>query len=253
MIDVHAIQAFKDNYIWLIEFGQRQAVVVDPGDPVPVTKQLRERGLELCAIVVTHAHWDHVDGITTLRQLFPVPVYGPAKEAVTGLTHPLNEGQRIALGELSLQVMEVPGHTKGHIAYHGDDVVFTGDTLFGAGCGRIFDGTAEQLYTSLQRIARLPDETLNYCAHEYTESNLRFALAVEPNNPHVAERLEQTQAVRQRGGATIPAPLWLEKQTNPFLRCHHPDVIAAASRYCKRALDNELDVFTALRSWKDKF
>lgn len=253
MIQIHAIPAFADNYIWLIEFGEQQAAVIDPGDGQLVLEALQQRGLSLAAILITHHHWDHVGGIETLLNQHKVPVYGPHLDDIPGLSHPCHNGDQVQLGELQLEVMEVPGHTRGHLAYYGHQSLFCGDTLFAAGCGRLMGGSVEQMHASLKRIAALSPETMIYCAHEYTLANLRFAQAVEPGNPAVNQRLANEQRRRDQGLATVPSPLALELETNPFLRCHDAGIVQAAEQFAGHKIDQESDVFGTLRFWKDGF
>ncbi|HNP51280.1 MAG TPA: hydroxyacylglutathione hydrolase, partial [Nitrosomonas nitrosa] len=184
---IYPVRAFKDNYIWVIR-DQHYAAIVDPGDAVPVMAYLQQQNLQPIAILNTHHHHDHTGGNIALLTAFALPVYGPAKENIPGLTHRLSEGDTIHLAELSLDlsILDIPGHTAGHIAYYGANLLFCGDTLFACGCGRIFEGTPQQMYTSLQKLTKLPDDTLIYCAHEYTLANIRFATAIDPNNPVLA-------------------------------------------------------------------
>lgn len=262
MLSVSAIAALKDNYIWALRRNDRhQAVVVDPGETEPVMRWLAAHGLELGGILVTHHHWDHTNGIDGLRERWPVDVYGPAHEQhpITALSHPLNDGEEFQVDCLDARftVMDIPGHTLGHIALHGlldgKGAVFCGDTLFSAGCGRLFEGTAAQMHASLNRLAALPSNTQIYCGHEYTEPNLAFALAVEPNNQAARAHLEQVREVRRAEQPSLPSSIERERQINPFLRCAAPAVKNAASRHAGRALDNEVEVFAALRAWKDNF
>jgi len=253
MIKIHAIPAFADNYIWLIQYSDHHAAVVDPGDGQSVLAALRQRNLQLGAILLTHHHWDHVDGVATLLAATQVPVYGPSKDPINGLSHPSTEGDLIRLDGLELAVLEVPGHTQGHLAYHGHGALFCGDTLFAAGCGRLMGGTAKQLHSSLQRIAQLAPETQIYCAHEYTLANLRFAQTVEPSNIAIEQRRTTEQQKRDHGQPTIPSTLATELATNPFLRCREPAVIAAAEQFAGQTLTEECDVFRTLRFWKDSF
>lgn len=255
MIEVRAVPAFRDNYIWMLcgmEAGRTIAAIVDPGDAAPVLQALDAHHLTPVAILITHHHADHIGGIRELLAQHRLPVYGPARESIPALSHPLREGDRLALPGLPpLTVMEVPGHTAGHIAYTGADRLFCGDTLFAGGCGRLFEGSAAQLYASLQKIASLPNDTWIYCAHEYTLANLNFAAEVEPDNPALQERLARTRTQRRAGIATVPTELGLEKRTNPFLRCTEPAVVAAAARHAGREQAPGLETFTALRRWKD--
>ena len=255
--DVISIPAFRDNYIWLLRHG-RLAAVVDPGDAGPVQEILARDGLQLAAILITHHHADHQGGVEKLLENHSaVEVFGPAAESITGLTTALRGGERIqpfgaSAAGCEFQVLPVPGHTLGHIAYVAGNRLFCGDTLFGAGCGRLFEGSPEQMSTSLSSLASLPDSTEVYCAHEYTEMNLRFASAVEPENPAIQQRVREAAAKRARGESTVPSTLALEKATNPFLRCHEPAVIAAArSRGCVSA--DPVQVFAAIRSWRNEF
>ena len=253
MFDVVRISAFKDNYIWLLRKGG-SAVVVDPGDAGPVLEVLKREGLALGAILVTHHHQDHQGGIAALLEHSRAEVFGPAAESITGLSRPLGGGETVRPASLGIEfeVIAVPGHTSGHLAYLAADHLFCGDTLFTGGCGRIFEGTPAQMFDSLSRLAALPEETLVFCAHEYTESNLRFAMAVEPDNQPLRDRVAEVAACRSRGAATVPATLALEKATNPFLRCSEPAVRAAAKR--QGALSNEpVEVFASLRAWKNSF
>ncbi|HHJ80993.1 MAG TPA: hydroxyacylglutathione hydrolase, partial [Candidatus Tenderia electrophaga] len=228
MIKINPLPAYSDNYIWLIQFGDHQVVVIDPGDAAPVQQALQQQGLQLAAILVTHNHWDHIDGIETLLQQHPVPVYGPASGQTPGLTQPCKAGQQIQIGELNLEVMDVPGHTPDHIAYYGHQSLFCGDTLFAAGCGRLLGGSAEQLHDSLNKIAKLPINTNIYCTHEYTLANLKFAQAVEPDNQQIRQRITTETKKRQQGQPTLPSSLQLELASNPFLRCQSDTVKASA-------------------------
>lgn len=252
-LTVTAIPAFHDNYIWLLHRGDR-AVVVDPGDAAPVADALAASGLNLDAILITHHHADHQGGVDALVSACHPAVYGPAAESITGLTHALAGDERFALPRLgdAVRVLAVPGHTRGHIAYLIGDCLFCGDTLFGAGCGRLFEGTPAQMAASLATVAALPDATRVYCAHEYTEMNLRFAAAVEPDNPCVQQRIADAAATRARGEPTLPSTIALEKATNPFLRCGAPSVIAAARAH-GAAADDPVSVFTAIRGWRNAF
>jgi hydroxyacylglutathione hydrolase len=255
LIEITGVDAFDDNYIWMLRNpGSSHAVAVDPGDEAPVMAWLQQQGCDLSAILITHHHYDHVGGIAELRQAYPdVAVYGPANETIRGLTITLKEGDRPQIAGLDahFQVLEVPGHTAGHIAYFGQGALFCGDTLFTAGCGRLFSGTFEQLSNSLRRIATLPDDTLIYCAHEYTLANLGFAHWVEPENPDLLNRIRRDQDKRDAGVPTVPSRLAEELLTNPFLRTSERTVVKAAETAAGRSLATPVEVFTALRQWKD--
>lgn len=259
MTEILALHAFDDNYIWLLRAGGHVAVV-DPGDAVPVLDHLARSGDRLCAILATHHHGDHVGGIAELVARFPVPVFGPAMENIPGVTHPLTGGECIELPQIGgeLEVIAVPGHTRGHIAYYGpslgaDGALFCGDTLFGAGCGRLFEGTPAQMHESLSKLAVLPAPTLVYCAHEYTQGNLRFAVAVEPGSIAVQRRSEDVAADRAAGRATVPTRIGIELATNPFLRWDAPAVRAAAASRLGRIPVDAVETFAAIREWKNRF
>ena len=253
LFEVRAIPAFRDNYIWMLRRGQA-AVVVDPGDSAPVAQVLEQESLELAAILTTHHHADHQGGVESLSVNRQLAVFGPATESITGLTHPLRGGEVFELPVLgvSVSVVSVPGHTSGHLAYLIGNRLFCGDTIFGAGCGRLFEGTPEQMAASLHTLAVLPDETEIYCAHEYTEMNLHFAVAVEPNNQQLQQRVRDAAATRARGLSTVPSTMALEKATNPFLRCSEPAVVAAAVARGAVAMD-PVTVFAAIRGWRNEF
>ena len=254
MFDVIRIPAFKDNYIWLLRKGAA-AAVVDPGDAAPVLEVLRRESLSLASILITHHHHDHQGGVAGLLEFSPsAEVFGPAQESITGATRPLRGGERIRPEPLGvdLQVIAVPGHTLGHLAYYGEGCLFCGDTLFAGGCGRVFEGTPRSMYESLARLAALPDDTLVYCAHEYTEANLRFALAVEPGNRALRRRADEVAVVRAKGMSTVPSTLAVEKATNPFLRCREPQIVDSV-RARGVAESDPVAVFTALREWKNSF
>ena len=251
-----ALPAFADNYIWMFDDG-KQAVVVDPGDAAPVIEALATRGLTLVAILVTHHHADHVGGVDALRGLLQGPVYGPAREAIPQPCVPLEHGASIEVLGRRFDVIDVPGHTAGHIAYYHPEtdappVLFSGDTLFSAGCGRLFEGTPADMHASLARLAALPSATRVCCGHEYTLSNLRFAQAVEPSNVQVAAHIARCTDLRERGEPTLPSTLALEGQINPFMRCTEPAVIEAARQHGATATD-PTSVLAALRTWKNQF
>jgi hydroxyacylglutathione hydrolase len=259
MTEVLALHAFDDNYIWLLRAGGCVAVV-DPGDAVPVLGHLAKTGDRLCAILTTHHHGDHIGGLAELLARFPVPVFGPGLENIAGITHPLAGGERIEVPEIGIEfeVIAVPGHTRGHIAYYGsslgdDGAEFCGDTLFGAGCGRLFEGTPAQMQASLAKLAVLPAPTLVYCAHEYTQGNLRFAVAVEPDSIAVQQRSEIVAKDRAAGRATIPTRIRTELDTNPFLRWDAPAVRAAAASRLGRVPADAVETFAAIREWKNRF
>ena len=251
MFDVSFIPAFKDNYIWLLTEGKR-AFVVDPGDAAPVSARLESDGLILEGILITHHHADHQGGIAELTQCWQAEVYAPGKESITGCTRPLSGGERIDVLGQEIEVLAVPGHTLGHLAYVAPGAVFCGDTLFGAGCGRLFEGTPEQMSASLASIAALPDDTLVYCAHEYTEMNLRFAQVVEPNNRDLSVRALKVAALRAAGLPSVPSLLGEEKTSNPFLRCAEEAVVEAALRH---GAVNRMpgEVFRVIRGWRNEF
>jgi hydroxyacylglutathione hydrolase len=255
-LQVTAIPAFADNYLWLIHDGQH-AVVVDPGDAAPVEAALAALNLTLDAILLTHHHADHAGGVAALLSQRKIPVYGPASERIAGVSMPVSEGQTVSLPTLglNLSVLDVPGHTAGHIAYVAEQQhwLFCGDTLFAGGCGRLFEGTPEQMTASLQKFAVLPDDTAVYCAHEYTVSNLRFAVAAEPGNVLLAQRLEHAQQRRARGESTVPSDIGTEKLTNPFLRYREPAVVATLKAEGRLDRDDPVAAFAALREWKNSF
>jgi hydroxyacylglutathione hydrolase len=256
---VLTVPAFKDNYLWLIHDGIH-AAAVDPGDGQPILDALRAHGLTLTAILLTHHHADHIGGVPQLLAEYSVPVYGPRNDNIAAVTHPLGENDRVQVPGLALElsVLDVPGHTLGHIAYvratPGAHWLFCGDTLFGGGCGRLFEGTPEQMAASLGKLAALPGDTLVYCAHEYTLSNLRFAEAVEPGNRALQMRLEADSKARGTKLPTIPSNIAIENATNPFLRATEPaiiDSLVAAGRLQRGA--TPVAAFAALREWKNVF
>ena len=248
------IQAFKDNYVWTLR-NDRYAAVVDPGEARPVLDYLQRERLQLAAILATHHHPDHVGGIAELVEHYRVPVFGPRHEPIATLTEPVSEGDRLSIPELDLsfEVLDIPGHTRAHIAYYGAGALFCGDTLFACGCGRLFEGTAEQMYSSLSKLAALPDDTKVYCGHEYTLANIGFARAVEPGNRALSAREERDRKLRDAGKPTLPSTLGDEKATNPFLRCREPAVIESANKYLGARIADPVRVFAAIRDWKNRF
>ncbi len=254
MLEIVPLPAFKDNYIWALRDAKR-AAVVDPGEAEPVTEYLAREGLELAAILATHHHPDHVGGIEQLVAARKVPVFGPKGERIPALTHPVGEGDTARIPELGAEfsVLEIPGHTRAHVAYYGLGSLFCGDTLFACGCGRVFEGTPAQMLASLQKLAALPDATRVYCGHEYTLANIRFARAVDPHNAALAAREARAQALRDAGKPTLPSTLGEERATNPFLRCAEPAVVESADKYLGARAADPVRVFAAIREWKNKF
>lgn len=252
----HCVKAFTDNYIWLIQGSNSHAdrvVIVDPGDANPVLHTLKQYHLQPAAVFITHHHADHCGGISKITRQFNIPVYGPAREHIPGITHPCQQDDVIEIPacDLKFTVWDVPGHTKGHIAFYGHNALFIGDTLFAGGCGKIFGGTYEQLFQSMQKILTLDPQTLIYCAHEYTLENLEFAKIVEPDNPALIQRIADTKQLQQTDQATVPSRLELEQQTNPFLRFDQADVIDAVQKYYQQNISDPQVVFRITRMWKD--
>ncbi|UYM15814.1 hydroxyacylglutathione hydrolase [Endozoicomonas euniceicola] len=259
-LQIEAIKAFSDNYIWLITTtGTQDCFVVDPGDARPVLETLKARNLNLAGILVTHHHADHIGGIPELLQHFEPGVYGPANSSIRFLTDTLNEGDSTDVLGHSFQVLRVPGHTLDHIAYFCSQqfTLFCGDTLFSAGCGRLFEGSPQQMYDSLSKFRQLPDATRVFCAHEYTASNLRFAIAVEPGNQEIADYIARVEHLRSQDIPTIPSSIGLEKRVNPFLRTHDNNVIhCAGKRLNVNPSDQKIpepEVLRVIREWKDNF
>ncbi len=254
MLTIKPIPALHDNYIWMILHpASQQVLIVDPGEAAPVIDVLKRDHLQLAAILITHHHWDHTGGVDGLLKYKNVPVYGP--KSITSITHPVKAGDTVVFEALDCQfeVIEIPGHTLDHIAYVGEAAVFCGDTLFTGGCGRLFEGTAEQMFESLTKLAALPPETQVYCAHEYTEANLRFANAVEPENTDLLQRIDEVSTLRLKNQPTVPATLELELKTNPFLRSHEPSVQGVASERVGETLTDPMQIFAEIRRWKDGF
>ena len=252
-----ALPAFSDNYIWLLHDGA-QAIVVDPGDAAPVLAALDRLQLTLAGILLTHHHADHVGGVTALRPRLQGLVYGPAREEIPTPFVPVAQGDTAVLMSLAFEVIDVPGHTAGHIAYflpaHGgaEPMLFCGDTLFSAGCGRLFEGTPAQMHQSLAKLAALPGATRVCCGHEYTEANLRFAAAVEPANADIALRISASRTLRAAGQPTLPSTIARELAINPFMRCDQAAVIRSATQ--RGAADSGGPaVLGALREWKNHF
>ena len=256
-LDVRPVRAFADNYIWLIESLRvpGRVVAVDPGDAAPVRAELRRSGASLAAILLTHHHPDHIGGVEGLLELGSVPVIGPEDARISLRNRTVRDGERCELPDLGLsfEILQVPGHTLSHIAFWGHGALFCGDTLFSAGCGRMFEGTPKQMNASLSRLRDLPPETQVFCGHEYTAANLRFALTVEPTNSAALEYQESVQRIRAAGEPTLPSTLNLEIQVNPFLRCDNASVRSAAETRAGKALAEPAEVFAVLRAWKDQF
>jgi hydroxyacylglutathione hydrolase len=256
-LNVHPVRAFSDNYIWLIEPAKApgQVVAVDPGEAAPVIAELKRRKLSLAAILLTHHHPDHVGGVPELLRHWPVPVVGPEDARITTRTRTVVGGEHCEFTELGLgfEILAVPGHTLSHIAFWGHRALFCGDTLFSAGCGRMFEGTPKQMNASLNRLRDLPPETQVFCGHEYTAANLRFALTVEPNNTAALEYQQKVARLSAAQEPSLPSTIGLEMDVNPFLRCDKSNVRAAAESHARAALTDAASVFGELRSWKDQF
>lgn len=253
-LKVVPLRAFKDNYIWVLRKG-RHAAVVDPGEARPVLGYLQDQRLELCAVLLTHHHADHIGGVADLLAHSEVPVYAPRGEPIDTPSRRVAEGDEISVAQmgLHLRVLDLPGHTRAHVGYYGANCLFCGDTLFACGCGRIFEGTPQQMFDSLEKLAALPRETLVFSAHEYTLSNIEFAKAVEPGNAALLERARSAAETRKQDRPTLPTTIGLEKETNPFLRSTQPEVMASADKYLGKHAAGPIAVFAAIRDWKNKF
>jgi hydroxyacylglutathione hydrolase len=256
-LSVRPVRAFSDNYVWLIDSpqAQGQVVAVDPGDAAPVIAELQRSGASLAAILLTHHHPDHIGGVPNLLHRWAVPVIGPDDDRIAQRTRTVRDGERCELPDLGLSfaILQIPGHTVSHIAFWGHRALFCGDTLFSAGCGRMFEGTPLQMSASLTKLRNLPPDTKVYCGHEYTAANLRFALTVDPGNAAALEYQGQVTHLRERDEPTLPSTMALEIRVNPFLRCDEPVVVRAAEAHAGQSLESAAEVFGVLRAWKDEF
>ncbi|MDT8439481.1 MAG: hydroxyacylglutathione hydrolase [Wenzhouxiangellaceae bacterium] len=252
-INFQAIPAFSDNYIWAIRTAGDGCVLVDPGQAEPALAYLDRHALRLEGLLLTHHHADHICGVAGLREQHPAPAWGPDDPRMPADMQRVTEGERVEIGGLAFDVLETPGHTRSHIVFYTPGAVLCGDTLFSAGCGRLFEGTPGQMQASFDKLAALPDETRVYCAHEYTAANCRFAQAVEPDNPALAERAREVEALRADGHITLPTTIAEEKTFNPFLRTREPAVIDAAAAREPAAGSGADAVFGVIRRWKDSF
>lgn len=251
-LQISPIPAFQDNYIWLLSTGGSTCAVVDPGDAKPLLNALKERGLTLRYILLTHHHWDHAGGVSELLQHYDAKVFGPDDARIEAPQHLCHQGDKIELPDLgvSFEVMEVPAHTTSHIAFYGEGVLFSGDTLFSIGCGRLFEGSANDMQNAMDKFAALPGNTLVYCGHEYTESNCEFALKVEPQNQALQMRAEQARQLRAQNQSTLPSSIKAELAANPFMRTRKEGVLAAA-RQIKPDARPGSEVLAVIRNWKD--
>ncbi len=248
-----ALPAFDDNYIWVLNTGDGKAIIVDPGEAAPV-EAAAQQGLTPIALLLTHHHNDHIGGVERLRSRWPdVQVYAPYEDRIPIDCERVADASRFSLLDISFQVIEVPGHTRSHVAYATDGLLFSGDTLFSLGCGRMFEGTPPQMLRSLQRLASLPGDTQVCCGHEYTLSNAAFALQVDPANAALQRRQQEALAMRHAARSTLPISLRSELATNPFLRTDAPAIHAAVAQRLSRAPVDEVEVFAELRRWKDDF
>ena len=252
MLTLIPLPAFDDNYIWVLH-DAHHAVAVDPGDPAPLVAFLDTHQLALAAVLITHHHRDHTGGSALLRQSYDCAIYGPDNPRIPTVTHVLRGGDTVDIPALGLRfdVLATPGHTLDHLSYVGHDCLFCGDTVFGCGCGKLFEGSPAMMAASLDAILALPDSTRVCCAHEYTLSNIDFAKTVDGDNPALLERERADRALRARGQPTLPSTLALEKATNPFLRFHTPDMTAFAARYLNRPEPQPAEVFGAIRAARD--
>jgi len=253
-VEVIPVRAFSDNYIWTLR-DSSHAAVVDPGDARPVLDYLRAERLELVAVINTHHHADHVGGNAELLKHYRVSVYGPHDERISEVTHRLGNGDQITLPHFGIEfeVFEIPGHTRTHIAFYGGGMVFSGDTLFAVGCGKLFEGTPQQMFDSLSRLMQLPDDTRVFCGHEYTLSNIRFARAADPDNAALRELEAKAAKLREQGEPTLPSSIGQERATNPFVRCREPALVRSASAHAGKKLDTPVAVLGAIREWKNNF
>lgn len=256
MPSVSFVTALQDNYIWIIlSDNRRHAIVIDPGVAEPVRLFLQRQGLQLSAILLTHHHPDHINGVADLVAHYRCPVYGMHREELPWISHTVNYHNKILVENFhfALEVISVPGHTRDHVAYYHKSALFCGDTIFAGGCGRLFEGTARQLFESINLLSRLPDDTRIYCAHEYTQNNLQFAQLIEPDNAELIQRLSQTRQLRQQKLPTVPSSLKVERQTNPFLRCHLAQVRKRVAELTDQPLANSEITFARLRRLKDQW
>ena len=255
-ISIHPINAFSDNYIWmLLNEESNVACVVDPGDADPVLAELSERNCSLDSILVTHHHFDHTGGVEALKEETGCKVYGP-RSNIPEIDIPLHESNMVRILGLEFHVIEIPGHTLDHIAYYcsiNTPLLFCGDTLFAGGCGRVFEGTHSMMHQSLSKLAMLPGETLVDCAHEYTHANLEFAKTVEPNNDELTKRHRKVLIQRANDQITLPSTIELEKNTNPFLRCEEKELLADMQNRLDLTSVDPIDIFSKIRSMKDNF
>lgn len=257
MVQVKAIKAFSDNYIWcIVNNDQQSAWVVDPGQADPVNRYLDEHNLTLAGILITHHHYDHTDGVEPLLKTNrDIPVYGPRHSPFKGINHPLSEADKVTVYDRTFTVLATPGHTLDHICYVNDELSFTGDTLFSAGCGRLFEGSAEQMWHSLCKLKSLPNDCKIYCTHEYTQANLAFAKAVEPTNEALLTYSDKIDTLRANDDISLPTTIATEKQLNPFLRSHLPHITDQLPDTLKVNfnLNEPWQRFASLRAWKDNF